>query len=74
MNRLYGNYEGWSGSAASGRHIGPGPEPQDMMEQWQETLQQGLRPVQRWVQRHPGVSLAIAASVGIYIGWLVKRS
>jgi hypothetical protein len=73
MNRLYGKYEGWSGSVASGRPgVGIPPAP-DTVEQWQQTIEPFLRPLENWVRRHPGLSLAVAVSAGICIGWLVKR-
>lgn len=27
-----------------------------------------------WIGRHPGMALALAAGVGVAVGWLVKRT
>jgi ElaB/YqjD/DUF883 family membrane-anchored ribosome-binding protein len=29
--------------------------------------------VDEWIERHPGVCIALALSAGVAVGWLIKR-
>jgi ElaB/YqjD/DUF883 family membrane-anchored ribosome-binding protein len=36
-------------------------------------LQQGLRTTEAYLTKHPGMCLGIALSIGVVLGWLLKR-
>lgn len=51
---------------------GPGPVPITRLADDSFTVRPPSRQLARWVERHPGAALAIAAGLGIVVGRLAR--